>query len=281
MRLKASKYEPAFPFLFFNNHNNFTLQYLLALSPIQLEDSDDIAWKKIQTVTKFIDMFVVRRMINYRTLSYSSIIYTVFNLTKKIRDLDLENLIQVLIDEINNSSESFNGMSQWYLHGANKHHVQYILARITHFIESECGANTSFPEYINKSKERRAKRFEVEHIWADRFDYHNQEFASQEEFRNSRNHFGGLLLLQEGFNQSYSDLPFEIKLSHYMKDNYLAKSLNVKWYEHNPEFMRFIANYSLNFHPHEHFNKSDIEERQFLYQKLAEIIWDPEKLRAS
>jgi len=279
MRLRAFKYETASPFLYFNNHNNFTLQYLLALSSIQLDDSEEIAWKKIQTVTKYIDMFVVRRMINFRTLSYSSIIYTIFNLTKKIRDLDLESLTQALIDEINNSSESFNGMAQWYLHGANKHHIQYILARITHFIEAECGANSSFPEYINKSKQRKAKRFEVEHIWADRFDYHSQEFAFQEEFRSFRNHFGGLILLPEGFNQSYGDLPYEEKLTHYIKENYLAKSLNEKWYEHNPEFMRFNANYSLNFHPHIHFSKSDMEERQALYQRLALIIWDPERLR--
>lgn len=279
MRMKSNQYDPEFEHIYFNAHNNFTLQYILSLAPIVLDDDDQTAKQKIQLVTKFIDIFVVRRVVNYRTLSYSSIVYSMFTLMKKLRDLDLDALQSVLLDELEGMEETLDAILDFRLHGQNKRHVQYLLARLTHHIERETGQDTSFPAYINRSGQKRAKRFEVEHIWADRFDRHTDEFDHEEAFRQYRNRFGGLLLLQRGFNQSYGDKPYEEKLPHYFGQNLLAQSLNPKCYRNNPNFLNYVELTKLPFSAHEEFVRKDLDKRQDIYMQIAKRIWDANVLK--
>jgi uncharacterized protein with ParB-like and HNH nuclease domain len=77
MREKSFRFDHEFEHLYYNTYNNFTLQYILALAPVQLDESDASAFKKIRVVTMFIDIYIARRMVNYRTLGYSSIVYTI------------------------------------------------------------------------------------------------------------------------------------------------------------------------------------------------------------
>lgn len=279
MREKSFKFDPRFEYIYYNAYNNFTLQYILALAPIRLEDDETITHQKIRAVTMFVDMYIARRMVNYRTLSYSSIVYTMFNLMKEIRNLDLPDLIQTLKKQITDMSETFAAIQDFRLHGMNKRQVHYLLSRMTHYIEKGSGADSNFPTYMNRSEQKQAKRFEVEHIWADKIEYHKDEFKKDEQkFQRQRNQFGGLVLLPQGFNQSYGALSYEDKLPHYFSQNLLVKSLNSKCYEHNPNFMNYISINELPFKAHEHFKVIDMEDRQELYIKLAELIWHPSML---
>jgi uncharacterized protein with ParB-like and HNH nuclease domain len=280
MREKSAKLDYTFEHLYYNNFNNFTLQYILALAPVRLEDDEHAAFQKIRAVTMFVDMYIARRMVNYRTLSYSSIVYSMFNILKEIRDLNLPVLTRKLKKQINEMEETFGAIRDFRLHGANKRQVRYLLARITSYIEQETGVESNFTAYINRSEQKRAKRFEVEHIWADKFEYHKDEFKnkSEDDFKRQRNQLGGLILIPRGINQSYGSLPYEDKLPHYIKENILAKSLGAKCYQRNPNFTNFVAQNGLPFKPHEHFTIKDMKGRQELYIKLAEMIWNPDLL---
>ena len=93
----------------------------------------------------------------------------------------------------------------------NRYFVKFLLSRITGFIEQRSGASTSFSTYfVNPG----TKPYEVEHIWADKFDEHRREFEQQHEFDNYRNRIGDLLLLPQGTNQSYGAMPFAEKVEH-------------------------------------------------------------------
>lgn len=279
MREASSYYTPGFESLYYNALNNFTLQYILALAPIRLDDSAGVAERKIRMVTLFIDIFSVRRMVNFRTLSYSSIQYTMFNLMKKIRDLSLPELAATLRRELDDmTTETFAGVDSFRLHGQNKRHVHYVLARMTHHIEQESGMDTNFAALVNRSGSTKTKRFEVEHIWADKFDRHTDEFSTPEAFDRYRNHFGGLILLPRGFNQSYGALPYAEKLPHYYGQNQLAKSLNPQCYEKNPSFLKYIQASGLPFQSHAQFKQADLDTRQTLYRQICEEIWNPARL---
>src|SRR5271156_2518186 len=76
-----------------------------------------------------------------------------------------------------------------------------------------------------------------------------------------RNRIGGLLLLPKSFNASYGDLPYAKKREHYVGQNLLARSLHERAYDHNPGFVRFIAESELPFHAHPVFRKADLDER--------------------
>ena len=243
----------------------------LIMSPIKIGDDEKTIQKKIALVSRFLETFIVYRSVNNRTLGYSSIRYTMFSLIKEIRNKDVLELADVLKSKINNFEENLGRIMNFRLHQQNKRSVQFLLARITNHVERKCGAQSNFEDYVRKDI---SKPFELEHIWANRFEEHKDEFTQEREFDDFRNKIGALILIPGGFNQSYGDLPYEEKLPHYFGQNMLAKTLSRQCYENNPSFIKYIKESKLLFKSHEHFKKSDLLERQKLYQKICEEIWN-------
>lgn len=121
-------------------------------------------------------------------------------------------------------------------------------------------------------------KYEVEHIWADHPERHEDEFEHEVEFGAHRNRIGGLLLLPKQFNASYNDDTYEQKLPHYHSQNLLAASLSPLTYEKNPGFVSFIKSSGLAFKPYTEFNKDDLVERGQLYREVAKLVWNPDDL---
>ena len=69
---------------------------LLLLAPLRLDDNLETANRKIRLVAGYLDIFIIRRAVNFRTLDYSSIVYTMFNLMKESQKLDVPSLVKVL-----------------------------------------------------------------------------------------------------------------------------------------------------------------------------------------
>jgi len=267
-------FDPEFDYIYYNANNNFTLQDHLILAAIDSDDDEETIDKKIRLVSGFIDIFIVRRFINHRTLGYSSIQYTIFNLMKEIRNRDLHTLAEILKGKVDEMEETFDAIANFALHSQNRRYIHHLLARMTYYIEKESNIATDFVKYVSKDIK---KPFEVEHIWPDVHGYHEDEFPLNHEFSDYRNRIGDLLLLPEDFNQSYSDLPYEKKLPNYNSRNLLARSLNQLCYQKNPSFLRFIEMSGLPFTPHSKFKKADLDARQELYKKICEKIWSSER----
>jgi len=121
--------------------------------------------------------------------------------------------------------------------------------------------------------------YQVEHIWADHPERHTSEFSHPNDFASYRNRIGGLLLLPRSFNAAFGDKLYIEKYEPYFGQNPLAQSLNAKAYENNPGFRRFCAESGLPFKAHPQFNRDDLDERQELYRRIAEQIWDAETLQ--
>jgi len=141
-------------------------------------------------------------------------------------------------------------------------------------VETHSGMASRYAEYMATGK----KRYEIEHIWANHPERHNDEFSHPSDFASMRNRIGGLLLLPKSFNASYGDLTYEEKLPHYHGQNLLARSLHSTCYENNPGFLRFIEATGLPFKPMASFKSAEMEERCALYLKLAEHIWNPTRV---
>ncbi|MFB4165333.1 DUF262 domain-containing protein [Alteribacillus sp. JSM 102045] len=278
IRKAAQKLTASLESVYYNAHNNFTLQYPLLLAPLRLEDDQNTVDTKIQLVSYYIDNFIVRRAVNFRTLGYSSIVYTMFNLMKEIRDLDVISLSSLLKKklDVNEMKETIDGVKDFRLHQQNYRYVRYVLARITHYIENQSGVESNFETYISRNIK---KPFEIEHIWADQYERYSDEFDSPEAFMEYRNRIGGLLLIPRGFNQSYGKKPYEEKVSAYFGQNLLAQSLNGQCYQNNPSFLAYIERSGLPFKPYPHsFKKEDLDERQELYRLICQEIWNPSGL---
>lgn len=129
---------------------------------------------------------------------------------KEIREMDVQNLILYFKDELSNLS--FNKIYSLTLNPSNRQFIRYLLARITSHVEKQCGINTDFNTYFSHEID---KPFEIEHLWANKYQRHKDEIPNREEFILQRNNIGGLILLPRGFNQSFNDDPYNEKVKHY------------------------------------------------------------------
>lgn len=276
IRQAAIKFNLEFEYIYYNASNYFTLQYPLLLAPLTTNDDPETAKKKIRLVSGYIDIFIARRVWNFRTLGYSAIVYTMFNLMKEIRGKSIPELAELLCRKVDEMEDTFDSNDRLRIHQQNHYYLHRILARITSYIESQCGVETSYATYIDTNIK---KPFEVEHIWADKFERHTDEFNHPTDFADYRNRIGGLVLLPKGFNQSLNDDEYETKVKAYFGQNLLARSLNNQCYQNNPAFIQFIQRSGLPFKPHEHFNKSDLDERQELYRQICKQIWSTNRFK--
>lgn len=247
-----------------------SLSFPLLLAPLKSADSAEVTWQKINAVASYLETFAVRRSINFRNFGASSIRYTMCSLVKELRGKDLKSLRVLLKAKLAEMPETFDGMAEFRMHGMNRPFVKFLLARITGFLEQQAGASTGFSTYFVAPG---TKPFEVEHIWADKFDEHRDEFDQLHDFENYRNRIGDLLLLPQGTNQSYGAMSYAEKSEHYLKENLLAKSLHPKAYKNNPNFLGMSKTLDIPFRSHKLFSKSDIDDRQALIKRVCEVIW--------
>ena len=274
--LEAQKTEkPGWEHVFYHYHWGIadSLSLPLMLAPLKSTDSPDVTRQKINAVARFMETYAVRRSVNFRKFGASSIRYTMYSLVKEIRGKNLDSLTATLKRKLDEMEETWAGIGEFRLHGMNRYFVKFLLARITGFIEQKSGASTNFTTYFVSPG---TKPYEVEHIWADMFDEHRDEFDQRHEFDNYRNRIGDLVLLPQGTNQSYGAISYTKKIKHYLKENLWVKSLHPTTYEKNPNFLRMAKSLGLKFKPHESFNKRDIDERQKLVQRICEVIWSSE-----
>jgi len=266
------EYKANMPHLFYINNWGIaeSLQDPLLLAPINYGDSEEIASKKLDFVARYIETFTVRRAVNYKKFGQTSIKYTMFNLMKKIRNKELDELGQILIEETNSIEQDWEAIGNFRLHGQNKKFVKHLLSRISSAVDKYIGIDSTYVKYRFPD----GKQFEIEHIWANNFAKHKDEFEQEGEFHYWRNLIGALLLLPNGTNQSFGSDNYQDKLKHYLKQNTFAQTLHQSYYEKNPNFLKSEVIQKLDFKPHAEFNKADIESRNGLVKRICEEIWD-------
>ena len=275
LRLAADRLTPGLECVYFNAEHNFTLQYPVLLSPLRVHDDEETIYRKLRVTAAFLDILIHRRIWNWRAIDYSTMQYAMFLVMREIHGMATEELAHVLHWRLDDETETFLSNGSFRLHGMNGRQIHRLLARMTEFVETRSGMPSHYVDYAKRGGKG---GYEIEHIWADHPERHEDEFAHPSEFAEYRNRVGDLLLLPKSFNASYGDLPYEQKLVHYDSQNLLARSLNENAYDHNPGFRRFLEQSGLPFRAHAEFRKADLDDRQELYGQLADYIWSPVRL---
>jgi len=140
------------------------------------------------------------------------------------------------------------------------------------YIDNVVGKNSTYDTYQYPN----GKPFEIEHIWANKFKEHKDEFDQEHEFQDWRNSVGALILLPQGTNQSFNSDKYASKLEHYIKENTYAQTLNPNYYIKNPNFLKSEIIKEIGFKPHPEFKKLDIDERCELIESICEHLWSPD-----
>ena len=275
LRLASRELTPGLECVYYNAQNNFTLQYPVLLAPLRVEDKEEDILSKIRITATYLDILIHRRIWNLQEIAQRSMADPMFAVMHAIRGADISKLSDMLYKRLESESHPFANNSLFQLQNGNRRKIFLILARMTDYVGVQSGASTQYVDYLRSGK----NRYEIEHIWANHFKYHTDEFSHESEFQAYRNRIGGLLLLPKSDNASSGDDPYDKKLGVYSGQNLLAKSLLEQTYRNNPGFRRFRENSGLNFRPHPEFKRADLDDRQNLYLRLAEQIWNPECLR--
>lgn len=189
--------------IYYNGQNNFTLQYPVLLAPLRQSDNEDVALQKLRIVAAYIDILIARRIWNWKSTSYSTMQYNMFQLViLNIRNRSAEELVEILSQRLEAEEETFATNDRFRLHGMNGRPIHRLLARMTDYVETRSGRASRYSEYIQRSGKN---GYEIEHVWSNHPEKHAEEFAHAADFSQYRNHIGGLLLLPKSFNASYGD----------------------------------------------------------------------------
>ncbi|MBQ8246866.1 MAG: DUF262 domain-containing protein [Lachnospiraceae bacterium] len=261
-------------YVYYNAQVNFTLQPQLLLAPVCYEDSWPVIIEKINLTARFIDVLIVSRVINYRSVDYSTIKNFVFNVTKDIRMVDIPTLKAKLQQQYMNLD--FNpetALPELGLNTFTKKYIKNILARVTGFIEENTGVASNYCNYMNIQTKN---PFEIEHIITNHYEWFTDEYMDQEDFKRWRNSVGALLLLHKSINASLNDAKYSYKLAKYCSNegNIYTESLGQLAYQNNPKFKKFIADNELKFKSYDQFGKKEISERVELLSQLIKLVWN-------
>ena len=272
------EYDDQIPHLNFTHHWGIaeSLQDPFLLAPINFGDNKETVAKKLDFVARFIETFTVRRSINYRKFGQTSIKYTMFNLIKLVRSNSIAELGKNLTKSVDEIEQSWDGIWEFGLHGQNRKFIKHLLSRISSYIDQKIGKSTTYVNYHHP----KGKQFEIEHIWANDFESHRDEFEQEGDFQDWRNSIGALILLPNGTNQSFNSDKYEDKLEHYLKENTYAQTLHPAYYQKNPNFLKSESIAELEFKSHPTFKKDDIDERQQLVQRICEQLWSTDYFNA-
>jgi len=269
--------------LFYNAHNAFTWQNTVLLAPLTENDDSDTVRRKLAATATYLDIWLMRRVVNYTRVSYSGSSYAMYLLCREIRGMGLSKLIKHLIARLEEDEFSFDGhpargrfgIEDWRLNQFSRRYIYHFIARITAYVEVQAGEADRFMEYVDRT---RSNSYDIEHLWANDYSRFADEFNDEEEFHRWRDNVAGLVILPADVNRSYGGKPYADKAPHYVKQNLYAASLTEAAYSHKPQFNAFIQRERLPFKPYTIFGKKEQQERRGLVKALANRVWSPERL---
>lgn len=285
--IRLKKYSMCFnedyEYVYYNANRNFTLQYQLILASINKDDSAEIIDRKIKIISCFIDQYIMRRAVNFKATDYSTVKNAVFTLTLQFRRLSVDLLKDKAIDLLDKLADkngepfTLDGINRWALNNSSKRFIFHALARLAYFLETQTDTpGASFVKYTDRDTKN---PYDIEHILADDFQQNKDNFDNTDDFEKMRNRFGALLLLPLDKNRSFQDMSYTDKKDKYYSENILAATLNEKYYQNTPRFIKFKDTCGLNFVPLDVFDKNSIESRTKLYLQLAKLIWNTDIIK--
>jgi len=285
-RLKDAEntFSTEFPHVFYNGAKSISLQYMVIMASLDVDDTSAVIDKKIRLVSFYIDAFITSRAVSRRGNNYDNIKDTLFLLTRKLRRQSISGILEVLkplMLEVSAYLEEVEGIHYWR---QKRQDLLHFLSRMASYLEEgmDLTNKVGFPDYINRV--RGVRTFDVEHAIPTKagvslgIDENGVEHVTSSDYSYIRNGVGSLLLLQRGRNRSMQDMSYPDKLQRYATECVLAASLTDGFYLNNPAIQAFILEKNLVLQPEPAFSPQATERRTKLYGDIANLIWNANHL---
>jgi uncharacterized protein DUF262 len=150
LRTAADRLTPGLECVYFNAEHNFTLQYPVLLSPLQVRDDEETIYRKLRVTAAFLDILIHRRIWNWHAIDYSTMQYAMFLVMREIRGLPTQELAHLLRQRLDAETETFLTNGSFRLHGMNGRQIHRLLARMTEFVETRSGMPSHYVDYAKR-----------------------------------------------------------------------------------------------------------------------------------
>ncbi|MDK1198630.1 DUF262 domain-containing protein [Cronobacter dublinensis] len=273
-----NKLTSEYPEVYYNGIRKFNFQSMIILSSIELTDLRDIRRKKIQLISKFIDLILTTRIITKKANTYDNLKDISFNLVKEVRGKDYPTLLAYIQGEWGKHFNLIEKLPEMTYENKTRSEMLYVLARIASYIETEINMTNKVGFDVYMQRDKGMKTFDIEHVLRsvidDTLPSLSLGFATDTEYTSMRNLIGGLVLLPRSRNRSLSDKTYVEKQPVYSGENVLCQSLCSNFYKNNPELTRFLTeNPALQLQDYNKFTSQTIIERGNAYKEVALKIW--------
>ena len=277
--LKLKEYSttltPGYEEVFYNANRDLNYQITLIISSVCNDDSDADITRKIQMVSKFVDIFASVRIFNFKKVNWNTNKYLLFRVMREIRNQDCRTVGMALVRALRRMDVSIDGITKFSLNQFSGRYMLHLLARFTSYVNVKMGNPSHFDVYVDRK--RKGNTYDIEHILPDDYDSYQNDFDSADEFQASRQMIGNLIILTRDKNRSYQAMKYQEKVEKYIGDNVLAQALNETAYKNNPQFLAVAAQYGFSAIPK--FTKDSIAARAAIYLQMAVDIWDPNAIK--
>jgi uncharacterized protein with ParB-like and HNH nuclease domain len=95
--------------VFYNANNDLTWQNTILLAPLVTTDDDETVRRKIAVTATYLDIWLMRRVVNYVRVGYSSISYAMWMLCCDIRRKPFPELVEILSKKLADDDVTFKG----------------------------------------------------------------------------------------------------------------------------------------------------------------------------
>jgi len=156
----------------------------------------------------------------------------------------------------------------------NTRFKRYFFARVEDLLATN--TNSNMKHFIGDLVARTGSvnGFHIEHI----LSYNDENIAlfkdDEELFEQERNRLGGILLLKGKDNISSGNESFKKKLKSYANTLYWNETLREDSYKSKLDLKAFIDKHKLELELYNQFGPEELEKRQQVLFRMAEIIWN-------
>lgn len=253
-----------------------SLYDLLLYSAMDYGDNETIINKKIELISRFIEIAVMMDIAFKRRKGHTNLTRNILGLMIAIRNQPIDKIKKIFAIHFKKYYENIeieNILRENFKQ--NKKLAKYILARIS--IELE--RILSDKDFNEIDLIKRYLRYQLEHILPQTPDNDEfyKNFNDKDDYFKCNDEIGNYILLKESENKKVKNKKYSDKLLVYARsDSKIARSLTEDFYNETISIIGKINKLKETYpelQSYKEFTKSSIEQRTELYISIAKTIW--------
>lgn len=207
-----------------------SLSYPLLIASINKLDDEQTINQKLATVSKFLDIYTITRILSGKSITQTVIRYAIYSLVKEIRNSDLDTLRNILKEKLL-ANDSMASVMLYQYDWSQRKFIHYVFARIIFYLENKYRNQTADNYWIDDlMAPRRKDRYVIAPIITDDFNVYSDSFQDNTTLLAAYASLGNYVLIPNPLAEEFNEIITINKIALLKNENLLA-ALAVEPYE--------------------------------------------------